>query len=60
MALTSRHMRAEVVNREFDAAFNEVTEMKRKYKVALKKEVFLKFFSVLKLGGQCMIKLSHN
>ena len=60
LGLNSRHMKTEVINKEFDASFNEISDMKEKYKVTLKKEVFMKFFSVLKLPGQCVVKISHN
>lgn len=60
MNLNSRHMRTDVLNKEFEASYNEISDMKEKYKVALKKEVFMKFFSILKLPGSCVIKISHN
>jgi len=53
-------MRTEVLNKEFQATYNEVSDMKEKYKITLKKEVFLKFFSVLKLPGSCFMKINHN
>ena len=38
----------------------DASNMKEKYKVVLKKEVFLKLFQITKLDGSCIIKISHN
>jgi hypothetical protein len=51
MVLNSRHMRTVVESKAFSANFTEMCDMKRKYKVALKKEVFMKLFSILKVPG---------
>ena len=53
-------MKTSVVNKQFSANFNDSSNMKAKYNITLKKEVFQKFFSVLKLQGQSAIKINHN
>lgn len=37
-----------------------MSDMKAKYKVTLKKDVFLKFFHILKLPGVCLLKVNHD
>jgi len=53
-------MRTEVNNKHYNAKFNEVSDMKAKYRVTLKKEVFMKFFHILKLPGVCLMKINHD
>jgi hypothetical protein len=53
-------MRTEVSNKHFNAKFNEVSDMKAKYRVTLKKDVFMKFFNILKLPGVCLMKIDHD
>lgn len=61
LELSSRHMRAQVTNRSFQGLYADATNMKGKYKVDLKKEVFSKFFSVLKISpGTAALKLDHK
>ena len=60
LQLKSKHMRANVTNRSYPAKAKENTDIRAKYKVALKKEVFLKFFQILKLGGQGLMKMNHK
>eukprot|EP00347_Sterkiella_histriomuscorum_P007817 403347449 len=60
MELYSLHMRQTVQNRGFPAVFTEISEMKGKYKVCLKKEIFQKFFSILKISGSAVLKINHK
>lgn len=61
LELSSRHMKASVTNRNFSGIYADETNMKGKYKVDLKKEVFTKFFSVLKITpGSAVLKIDHK
>lgn len=60
MELSSKHMKTVVLNKVFVANFNDASNMKEKYNITLKKDVFMKFFSVLKLPGQSAMKINHN
>ena len=61
LELSSRHMKASVTNRSFQGIYADETNMKGKYKVDLKKEVFAKFFSVLKITpGSAVLKLDDK
>ena len=53
-------MKTNVTNRGYPAKPKNMEELKSKYKVSLKKEVFLKFFMILKLQGQGLIKMNHK
>ena len=56
-------MKTIVKNREYSARFtgpeDKPKNMRPKYKIPLKKEIFLRFFQVLKLGGSAMLKVNH-
>ena len=61
LELRSRHMRASVSNRTFSGIYSDETNMRGKYKVDLKKEVFSKFFSVLKITpGTAVMKIDNK
>ena len=61
LELSSRHMKAAVTNRTFSGIYLDETNMKGKYKVDLNKEVFSKFFSVLKITpGTAVLKIDHK
>mmetsp|Transcript_13965 Transcript_13965/g.23742 ORF Transcript_13965/g.23742 Transcript_13965/m.23742 type:complete len:224 (+) Transcript_13965:1-672(+) len=51
MSLKSGNMKTSVTNRGYPARLRDEKEAARKYQVKLKREVFLKFFSILKLQG---------
>lgn len=51
MQLKSKHMKTNVTNRCFPAKPKDQTEIRPKYKVTLKKDVFIKFFMILRLAG---------
>ena len=51
MQLKSKHMKTNVTNKGYPAKPKNMDEIKSKYKVSLKKEVYLKFFMILKLQG---------
>lgn len=51
MQLKSKHMKTNVTNKGYPAKPKNIEEIKAKYKVSLKKEVYLKFFMILKLQG---------
>ena len=54
-------MRAQVTNRTFSGIYADETNMKGKYKVEMKKEVFAKFFSVLKITpGTAVLKVDDR
>ena len=54
-------MRAQVTNRTFSGIYADETNMKGKYKVEMKKEVFAKFFSVLKITpGTAVMKVDDR
>lgn len=53
-------MKTQVNNRSYPAKPKEEGEAAREYKVKLKKEVFSKFFSVLKLAGQGLVKVNNQ
>jgi|LauGreDrversion4_2_1035121.scaffolds.fasta_scaffold315682_3 hypothetical protein len=54
-------MKATVTNRAFTGIYADETNIRGKYKVDLKKEVFSKFFSVLKITpGTAVLKLDHK
>jgi hypothetical protein len=54
-------MKATVTNRAFTGIYADETHIRGKYKVDLKKEVFSKFFSVLKITpGTAVLKLDHK
>ena len=53
-------MKSDVVNRQFQAIYRDETDIKGKYKVSLKKDVFLKFMSILKIPGAAYVKLDHK
>lgn len=50
-----------MTNRTFPGIYADETNMLGKYKVDLKKEVFSKFFSVLKINpGTAVLKIDHK
>jgi len=51
LSIHSNHMTTQVTNRQFDGKLRDSTEVKQEYTATLKKEVFLKFFNVLKMPG---------
>jgi hypothetical protein len=54
-------MKSSVTNRNFSGIYSDETNMRGKYKVQLKKEVFTKFFSVLKITpGTAVMKIDHK
>jgi hypothetical protein len=54
-------MKSQVTNRNFSGIYAEETNMRGKYKVHLKKDVFTKFFSVLKINpGTAVMKIDHK
>lgn len=53
-------MTSVVKNRTFDAQFTDVSNIKDEYSLYLKKEVFIKFFSILKLPGAAAIRANHK
>lgn len=62
LQLKSKHMKTIVKNREYSARFNgsdDKPKARPKYKIPLKKEIFLRFFQVLKLGGSALLKVNH-
>lgn len=60
MCLYSQHMKTEILNKHYNASFNDASNMMAKYKITLKKEVFLRFFHILKLAGMCMMKINNE
>ena len=62
MLLKSAHMKTQVVNRTYPGKPKEGGEQEeqKQYKVKLKKEVFMKFFSIVKLPGQGLIKINDK
>ena len=54
-------MTTSVTNRAFQGIHTDETHVRTKYKVDLKKEVFTKFFSVLKITpGTAVMKIDHK
>jgi hypothetical protein len=54
-------MKASVTNRAFQGIYSDETNMRGKYRVDLKKEVFAKFFSVLKITpGSAVLKIDDK
>lgn len=53
-------MKTNVSNKGYPAKPKDQSEIRSKYKVSLKKDVFLKFFMILKLSGSGLIKLNHK
>jgi hypothetical protein len=49
MQLKSKHMKSMVTNRGYPGKAKDENNLRPKYKVQLKKEIFLKFFMILKL-----------
>ena len=49
MQLKSKHMKCLVTNRGYPSKAKDEGAIRSKYKVQLKKDVFLKFFQILKL-----------
>ena len=60
LTLQSSHMKTTVSNRAYPAKPSDPQNVKEQYGVKLKKEVFLKFFSILKLAGQGLIKVNDK
>ncbi len=60
LELESRHMKSTVTNKNFDAQFTDVSNIRDVYSLFLKKEVFIKFFSILKLPGAAAIRANHK
>ena len=53
-------MTSQVTNKHFEARLRENTDELNEYTTTLKKDVFLKFFSVLKQPGYSLMKVSNN
>lgn len=69
LEMSSDHMRSRVVNKPYSATYNASGEAqadenkpmaKEKYEVTLKKEVFVKFFHILKMPGQAVVGINDN
>ena len=48
------------IEKQFPATFQEKTKMKGEYSANLKKEVFSRFFQVLKMPGQAKISINDK
>jgi hypothetical protein len=51
LELSSERMKTTVTNRRFQGSMAEASNSKPKYDATLKKEVFIKFFTPLKMPG---------
>lgn len=60
LSLGSNHMTSEVTNKHFEGRLREDTNELPEYTTNLKKDVFLKFFSILKQPGYALMKVSNN
>lgn len=65
LKLESDHMATQIKNRDYYAklpasAGGDESSFKDSYQVSLKKEIFAKFFQILKLQGSATIKLNHK
>ena len=59
LQLKSKHIKTNVT-KCYPAKAKEETDIRTKYEVHLKKEVFNKFFQILKLGGQGLMKMNYE
>jgi len=53
-------MTSQVTNKHFEGRLRDNTEEQHEYTTVLKKEVFLKFFSILKQPGYALMKVTNN
>ena len=53
-------MTAKVTNQNYGANFTDISRMKREYNVKLKREVFKKLFSGLKMTGHAIARISDE
>ena len=53
-------MSSKVTNRHFNGRLKDQTNELNAYMTVMKKEVFLKFFSILKQPGYALFKVSNN
>ena len=60
LQLSSNHMTSQVTNKHFEGRLRDNTEEQHEYVTALKKEVFLKFFAILKQPGYALMKVTGN
>lgn len=60
LKISSDHMSSEVTNKNFDGLMRDHTDSQAEYATTLRKEVFLKFFSILKQPGYVALKMNHN
>jgi hypothetical protein len=60
LRLKSKHMKSEVTNKIYPAVFSKKYEMRDKYSMRLKKDAFLKFFSIFKQEGAAVIRANHH
>ena len=60
LQIYTQHMKSQVASRTYVATFSNETDPSEEYHCQLKKEIFIKFFSLLKLGGSGNIGLTSN
>ena len=60
LQLFSEHMKTAVSSRTYQAIYLNQTDPRGEYQCQLKKELFIKFFSLLKLGGSGNIGLTSG
>ena len=53
-------MSSQVTNKHFEGRLKDQTNELNEYMTTMKKEVFLKFFSILKQPGYALFKVSNN
>lgn len=60
LQLKSKHMRTMATNRAYPGKAKDESNLRPKYKVQLKRDTFMKFFMILKLQGQGLMKMNHQ
>jgi len=60
LQMNSQHMSSQVTNKHFEGRMRDQTNEQNEYVTSMKKEVFLKFFSILKQPGYALFRVSHN
>ena len=58
LELNSERMKTTVTNRRFQGSMAEQGNPKTRYDATLKKDVFIKFLTPLKMPGQAILKIS--
>ena len=60
LQLSSNHMSSQVTNKHFEGRLRDNADEQNEYVTTLRKDVFQRFFSILKQPGYALMKVTNN